>query len=114
MKKVYLIIVFLFSAIMVFGQGTMEEAKRCLNQKEYDKAVRIFQALADKGEVEAKFYLARCYTFGQGVPQDYSKAVYWYKKAAEQDYAKAQCNLGVSYHNGHGVPQDYSKAGYWF
>ena len=114
MKKVYLIIVFLFSAIMAFGQGTMEEAKRYYNQKEYDKAVRIFQALADNGEVEAKYCLARCYIFGQGVPQDYSKAVYWYKKAAEQDYAKAQYCLGVSYHNGHGVPQDYSKAVYWY
>ncbi len=74
MKKVYLIIVLLFCSIIAFGQGTMEEAKRCLNQKEYDKAVRIFQALADKGEVEAKYYLALCYANGQGVSQDYSKA----------------------------------------
>ena len=114
MKKVYLIIVFLFSAIMAFGQGTMEEAKRCLNQKEYDKAVRIFQTLADKGEVEAKFYLARCYDNGQGVPQDYSKAVYWYEKAANQGNADAQNNLGTCYGKGQGVPQDFSKAVYWY
>ena len=114
MKKVYLIIVFLFSSIIAFGQGTMEEAKRCLNQKEYDKAVRIFQALADKGEVEAKFYLALCYDNGQGVSQDYSKAVFWYKKAANQGYALAQNNLAVCYENGQGVSQDYSKAVYWY
>ena len=114
MKKVYLIIVFLFSSIIAFGQGTMEEAKRCLNQKEYDKAVRIFQALADKGEVEAQYNLALCYDKGQGVPQDYSKAVYWYKKAANQGYAPARNNLAFCYDNGQGVPQDNSKAVYWY
>ena len=114
MKKVYLIIVFLFSAIFAFGQGTVEEAKRFFSQGECDKAVRIFQALADKGEVEAKFYLAFCYANGQGVPQDYSKAVYWYEKAADQGFALAQNNLGIFYENGLGVAQDYSKAVYWY
>ncbi len=114
MKKVYLIIVFLFSSIIAFGQGTMEEAKRCLNQKEYDKAVRIFQALADKGEVEAKFYLALCYDKGQGVPQNHSKAAHWYQKAADQGFAFAQYNLALCYDKGQGVPQDHSKAAYWY
>lgn len=114
MKKVYLIIVFLFSSIIAFGQGTMEEAKRCLNQKEYDKAVRIFQALADKGEVEAQYNLALCYDKGQGVPQDYSKAAHWYQKAADQNLPGAQLNLALCYDKGHGVPQDYSKAVYWY
>ena len=114
MKKVYLIIVFLFSSIIAFGQGTMEEAKRCLNQKEYDKAVRIFQALADKGEVEAQYNLALCYDKGQGVPQDHSKAAYWYQKAADQGFAFAQYILALCYDKGHGVPQDYSKAVYWY
>ena len=114
MKKVYLIIVFLFSAIFAFGQGTVEEAKKFYSQGAYDKAVRIFQTLADKGEVEAKFYLAFCYGNGQGVPQDYSKAVYWYEKAADQGFALAQNNLGILYENGLGVAQDYSKAVYWY
>lgn len=114
MKKVYLIIVFLFSSIIAFGQGTMEEAKRCLNQKEYDKAVRIFQALADKGEVEAQYNLALCYDKGQGVPQDHSKAAHWYQKAADQNLPGAQLNLALCYDKGHGVPQDYSKAVYWY
>ena len=114
MKKVYLIIVFLFSSIIAFGQGTMEEAKRCLNQKEYDKAVRIFQALADKGEVEAQYNLALCYDKGQGVPQDHSKAAYWYQKAADQGFAFAQYILALCYDKGQGVPQDDSKAGNWY
>ena len=114
MKKVYLIIVFLFSSIIAFGQGTMEEAKRCLNQKEYDKAVRIFQALADKGEVEAQYNLALCYDKGQGVPQDHSKAAYWYQKAADQGFAFAQYILALCYDKGQGVPQDHSKAAYWY
>ena len=114
MKKVYLIIVFLFSSIIAFGQGTMEEAKRCLNQKEYDKAVRIFQALADKGEVEAQYNLALCYDKGQGVPQDHSKAAYWYQKAADQGFAFAQYILALCYDKGQGVPQDDSKADNWY
>lgn len=99
---------------MVFGQGTMEEAKRYRNQKEYDKAVRIFQTLADKGEVEAKYYLALCYANGQGVSQDYSEAVYWHEKAANQGYAPARNNLAFCYEKAKGVPQDYSKAVYWY
>ena len=114
MKKVYLITVFLFSAIFAFGQGTMEEAKRCLNQKEYDKAVRIFQTLADKGEMEAEYSLSLCYAYGKGVPQDYSKAVYWSEKAADQGFAFAQYNLALCYERGQGVPQDHSKAAYWY
>lgn len=114
MKKVYLTIVFLFSVIFAFGQGTVEEAKKFYSQGAYDKAVRIFQTLADQNDVQAQNILGVCYANGQGVPQDYSKAVYWYKKAAEQDYAKAQYNLGVCYDNGQGVPQDYFKAVYWY
>ena len=113
MKKVYLIIVFLFSVIFAFGQGTVEEAKKFYSQGVYDKAVRIFQTLADQNDVQAQFNLALCYTNGQGVPQDYSKAVYWYEKAANQDYALAQTYLGFCYYNGQGVLQDYSKAAYW-
>jgi hypothetical protein len=63
--------------------------------------------LAEKGDVEAEYYVARIYANGMdNVPMDYSKAADWYQRAAQKKYAPAMQELGYLYEQGLGVQQD--------
>jgi Caspase domain/Sel1 repeat len=63
--------------------------------------------LAEKGDVEAQYYVARIYANGMdNVPMDYSKAADWYQRAAHEKYAPAMQELGYLYEQGLGVQQD--------
>ena len=63
--------------------------------------------LAEKGDVQAEYYVARIYANGMdNVPMDYSKAADWYQKAAQKKYAPAMQELGYLYEQGLGVQQD--------
>ena len=63
--------------------------------------------LAEKGDVEAEYYVARIYANGMdNVPLDYSKAADWYQRAAQKKYAPAMQELGYLYEQGLGVQQD--------
>lgn len=79
--------------------------------KDYKKAVDLFNKAAEGGHVDAQYALGDCYENGEGVVQNYNQAVYWYKKAAEKEDANAQNRLGKLYYNGKGVIQDYNEAG---
>src|SRR5688572_860954 len=51
--------------------------------------------LAQKGEPEAQYYVARIYANGMsGVPTDYGKAAEWYQLAANQNFSSAIQELG--------------------
>ena len=63
--------------------------------------------LAEKGDVEAQYYVARIYANGMdNVPMDYSKAADWYQRAAQKKFAPAMQELGYLYEQGLGVQQD--------
>jgi hypothetical protein len=63
--------------------------------------------LAEKGDVEAEYYVARIYANGMdNVAMDYSKAADWYQRAAHKKYAPAMQELGYLYEQGLGVQQD--------
>ncbi len=100
-------------SIPIFGQGSLADAKRHYNNKEYSKAVPILKKYAEQGDFEAQCKLGLCYEEGKGVSQDYEKAVFWYEKAANQDYPAAQFNLGSCYNQGKGVQKDDKKAFFW-
>ncbi len=114
MKRIILAICIIVSALSLSAQDTYEQAKKYYKNKEYDKAVPMFQRLAERGDMKAQFVLGYCYKEGQGVAQDYTQAVHWYRKSAEQGDPDAQCSLGWSYFKGQGVPQDYTQAVYWY
>jgi hypothetical protein len=66
--------------------------------------------LAQQGQAEAQYYVARIYANGMGIPADYAQAAVWYQKAADQHYSSALQELGYLYEKGLGVPQDALKA----
>ena len=105
------------AACLVQGGGSDKkflQGKELYENKEYEKAVKVFSKLAEKGHAEAQFYLGLCYYNGEGVSQSYSDAVKWYSKSAEQGNADAQNNLGLCYYKGEGVPESYSDAMQWW
>ena len=93
----------------VFAEGL-----KAYKSADYAKAKKIFEQLAEKGEIMSQRHLAEMYDKGRGVKKDYSKANYWYRKAADQKDSKSQYYLGVKYMVGHGVPLDNKQAYAWF
>ncbi|MBP5569894.1 MAG: SEL1-like repeat protein [Prevotella sp.] len=93
---------------------SLKKAEGLYDKKEYSQAVEIFQRLANQGNTEAQYYLAKCYDNGWGISQDYQKSFYWNERAANQGNGKAQNNLGVCYRQGVGVEKDLQKAVYWY
>ena len=66
--------------------------------------------LAEQGDANSEFDLARMYFDGKGVTKDYAEALQWYRKAAEQGQIEAQFYLGEMYLRGQGTPEDYAEA----
>jgi septal ring factor EnvC (AmiA/AmiB activator) len=67
--------------------------------------------LAEKGDAEAQYYVARIHANGMsGVPVDYAAAANWYGRAAKQGFSSAQTELGYLYEKGLGVEQDLKRA----
>ena len=94
------------------ADAEQREIAAALNQGNYEKAQRLLQPLAEKGNAEAQYNLGFAYARGKN-PEDLVKAREWYEKAAAQGYAGAQYNLGLMYYSGLGGAQDSAKAREW-
>jgi TPR repeat protein len=69
--------------------------------------------LAEQGDANEEFDLARMYFDGKGVAKNYAEALRWYRKAAEQGHVKAEFYLGEMYLRGQGTSEDYAEALQW-
>jgi uncharacterized protein len=79
----------------------------------YKKAYRLWQPLANNGDLLAQNYIGIHHYLGLGKERNYKIAKQWFEKAAENGFADAQYNLGVMYENGEFVKQDYVTAYKW-
>ena len=80
-----------------------------------------FQKSAEQGDIDAVYFLSRCYERGEGTAQHPGKSRELLQKAAELGHMEAQYDLGMLYY--HGVkspgaqtfefPQDYGRAVIW-
>ena len=77
-----------------------ELAEQYDDADEYEKALPIYEKLANKGHAEAQEALGNYYEYGDGVDQDIEKAFEWYVKSAMQGNPKAMVNLGNLYKGG--------------
>lgn len=94
--------------------GDFERGAAAHRQGDYQTAVKLWQPLAEKGQIDAQFNLGTMYYRGDGVRQDYVEASKWFRRAAEQGDMEAQYCLGLMYLNGEGVKQSESEAQKWF
>lgn len=74
-------------------------------------SLKRWAPLAEQGDAEAQYYVARIYANGMsGVQVDYAQAAHWYELAAGQGYKAAEQELGYLYEQGLGVPRDLQRA----
>jgi len=85
-------------------------ADAALENKDYEKAAKLFLELSNSGDTAAMLRLASMYTCGEGVECDYERAIYWEKKAAEGGDRSAFINLGIS----NRIIGDIEEAKHWF
>jgi len=80
----------------------------------YAAARVIWEALAQRGNVEANFNLGILHEDGLGVPQNIQMAIAHYEKAATVGSSKAQYRLGLLYSVSAKLPKNDVKADKWF
>lgn len=96
------------------GSGDFERGAAAHRHGDYQAAVKLWQPLAEKGQVDAQYNLGVMYYSGDGVKQDYVEAAKWLRMAAQQGDKPAQYYMGSMCLNGEGVKQSESEAHKWF
>lgn len=94
--------------------GALEDGNAAYHEKDYAKAVELWQPLAERGDPLAQYYLGTLYAEGNGVEQDDAAAFKLFLRAANRGNAAAQYNVGASYAAGVGVRKSDGDAAKWF
>jgi TPR repeat protein len=94
--------------------GPFEDGAAAYQRGDYEAAYLRWHSIAELGDRNAQYNIARLYYQGKGVPQDFGEAARWYRRAASRGELYAQFFLGVMFASGKGVPQDYSAAAFWY
>jgi uncharacterized protein len=110
----FLLFVALLAGFTTLAHAGFDSGKAAYDRGDYARAYKAFKPLAERGDIDAQFYLGVMYDFGRGVSQDYIKAAKWFRKAAERGDGEAQFELGWAYAEGQGVAQDYAEAIKWY
>ncbi len=94
--------------------GTLLTESQLLNDQSNPKEgwgdIDQLKKIADQGDAEAQYKLARRYLLGEGAEKNPAEAVKWSRKAAEQEHPKAPNILGICYRDGFGVSKDLKEA----
>ena|GEM_PF-952197 len=95
--------------------AVFEDGLREYDNKEYIKAIKLFQQVANLGYPKAQYKIGEMYSSGDGITEDRTEALKWYRKAAIQGDAKSQCALGdmLSDLGQKGEP-DFKEAFKWY
>ena len=93
--------------------NSLHKGLEAYRRKDYKSALKEFTPLAEDGNVEAQFKLARMAYTGRGIAKDYNEAAKWAEKAAENNHSNAQLLLAALYFEGRGVAQSYATAAKW-
>jgi TPR repeat protein len=88
------------------GTTDLQDGLEALRRRDYATAAGKLTPLAEAGNRDAQFHLARMYARGWGVKPDRARAAELYRRAAEAGLARAQYELGLAYLAGSGVPID--------
>lgn len=92
----------------------LQEGLDALRARDYARAAKELEPLANAGNPEAQYRIGRMQEFGAGYPKDVKQAIAWYRKAAAQGHVGAMEQLGEIYALGEGAPQDDAEAARWF
>lgn len=100
-------------AVQTLAPPALAEGVAAFQTGAYDRALAVFQPLAEAGDPEAQAWLGALHAGGTGVPASLSKAFEWYRRAAEQGHGPAATNVGAMLAMGQGVAQDRAEGARW-
>ena len=103
---------------LILGNGMAvadyDSAYSAYKAKDYKTAFRKMLPLAEKGNLDAQFYIAAMYYDGRGIKKDRSTSVLWLTKVAIRDDMYAQALLADRYFFGTGIENDDKTAVMWY
>jgi len=79
----------------------------------YDRALSLWQTIAEDGHGPAQRNLGVMYFQGQGVEQDYEEALRWFQRATDQGTELSALKLAAMHAAGQGTPQDLVTSYKW-
>ena len=95
----------------IYSLGYCYETGAYVDSVDHEKAVQLFQLLADNDVPAGQFKMGLYYELGDGgIEADSVKAIEYYQKAADQGHGEAMCYLGDFYRLGRYMPLDSAKA----
>ena len=94
--------------------GPLEDGHDAFDNKQYERAYKIWLPLAEQGNPEAQYNIALLYMKGNGVELNERTALSWFTRAGEQGMADAQYNAGVMFYGGKGTYPDKTSAIEWW
>ena len=95
------------------AQAGMPEATSALRSGNVAEAATQFHALAEAGQPEAQFELAKILADAIGAPKDLPQSEQWMRRAAEQGYRPAQAALGQMYAGAYGMTPNPKLSYVW-
>lgn len=113
LKTVTTAVILALSSHGLHAESLLDAGIAAYQEKQFSKALEIFQQYAKKGDPTAQFYLSVMYRSGMGVVRDEDEAFVWCKKAADEGKLDAQFQLGIMYLHGEGVEEDDALALEW-
>lgn len=98
------------SAEQGYADSLVSAGEVCMNNKEYDRALKFFMSAYKNGDPVAAFYIGRMYYYGTGVEENDDKAFFYLKIASDKNIKDANAILGAMYGFGMGTEKDIDKA----
>jgi type II secretory pathway pseudopilin PulG len=84
-------------------------------EKNYDKAIELYEQIATQGDVDAMFALGTIYSVDDTGRRDNAKAEKWYMQGANKGDPACQWAIGNMYESGqYGIEQSNSEAVKWY
>lgn len=100
-------------SVMLFA-APFQDGIKAFDNKDYATAIKIWQPLADEGNMAAQYNMGILFENAFGVDHSDVEAFKWYSKAAAQGHMDSQFNLGIMYGSGVGTQKNEELAEKWF
>lgn len=83
------------------------------NSRDFEQALHYFDLAAQLGELDAMYWLGKCYWRGLGCLKDASGAISCFENAANHGHVAAAHKLALCFAEGTHAPRNESLATYW-
>lgn len=118
MRFLALLFIALLLPALAFA-SQLEDAQSTYRSGDFRTALKLYQQLADQGNIEAQWRLGVVYEAGfrdsqGGLKSDPVEAMKWFKKSADAGNVQGMYYVGDMYYRGRGVPTDYTEAVHGF